>query len=736
MALKIEQYENQETLANQAANIVVAEALACEKQNKTLALIVPTGSTAIPFYKKLVEKWEQGIIDLSNVLFFNMDEYAGLSKDNPNSYYSFMQKHFYQYVLNQPKGVPEAHANIPNFSGSETEIQDATLKYGEKIAEVQASSNFRVVLFGGIGRGPAHIAFNDFTEEFRNISDQDREGLAKGLGTRMVPLDAGTRNANKRFFNGNVKQVPKFAISIGFKEILASDRIIIMANDPSKKEAVQSLIKTKPSYKVPASLLKLAEEKVTIMLSKDCCSQENFDFSPKINSSQAMLWVPSLYKNENAHMEQFIVKPETKTLVIQDDEAWPNEQVLATFLPEETKYLRLSQDDLNKQIRSIEPELIVLPHTSLQFAKMSSLKRLLHDEYITKGKKIQFIRYETDYGIISGNNLLIGLTQAELERQKEALLNHSSQLSRNDFQNIAYEKARDFEVILGAQEHPVPNNSIGVEAFKYYKLKNGSLTYKTQRPNPFSFPWGKKDEIIIVSPHPDDAEIGCGGLIQRLGQLQNSPHVLNVSSGNRASVKLSDLNKHPNPDPELIRQAKASVNANGEITDADLRGKIRQYESSRALAYLANGIKLQALDLEFYTQKSEPSKNDHRRVATELGRGLLNSIRKDGQLVLFVPNPIDAHQTHRTVSRLFLDEVRKLSYQHPKMEMDIVYYQTPWTGRHNLFLYTDHPKASKSKALIGAERISQLGQSALSVTEQNELTKGKKALAFILSDRI
>lgn len=74
--------------------------------------------------------------------------------------------------------------------------------------------------------------------------------------TRVVTLDKGTIEANKRFFDDDIDRVPKKAISIGMQEILGSDRIIIMANDVSKKESIKELFSSNISYNVPASFLK------------------------------------------------------------------------------------------------------------------------------------------------------------------------------------------------------------------------------------------------------------------------------------------------------------------------------------------------------------------------------------------------------------------------------------------------------------------------------------------------
>lgn len=53
-----------------------------------------TGSTPEGMYKRLVEKYKQGEVSFQNVKSFNLDEYVGLEKTNPNSYSYFMKQHF------------------------------------------------------------------------------------------------------------------------------------------------------------------------------------------------------------------------------------------------------------------------------------------------------------------------------------------------------------------------------------------------------------------------------------------------------------------------------------------------------------------------------------------------------------------------------------------------------------------------------------------------------------------
>ena len=57
---------------------------------RPFVLGLPTGSSPLVVYKKLVEFHKAGELSFAHVVTFNMDEYCGLSVDHPQSYHSFM----------------------------------------------------------------------------------------------------------------------------------------------------------------------------------------------------------------------------------------------------------------------------------------------------------------------------------------------------------------------------------------------------------------------------------------------------------------------------------------------------------------------------------------------------------------------------------------------------------------------------------------------------------------------
>ena len=79
------QAKDYKDMSRKAANIISAQVIM--KPNAVLGLA--TGSTPVGAYEQLVEWYNKGDIDFSQVTSVNLDEYKGLSGDNDQSYRYF-----------------------------------------------------------------------------------------------------------------------------------------------------------------------------------------------------------------------------------------------------------------------------------------------------------------------------------------------------------------------------------------------------------------------------------------------------------------------------------------------------------------------------------------------------------------------------------------------------------------------------------------------------------------------
>ena len=195
--------------------------------------------------------------------------------------FSINSDNIFAAIINDRKiskfGLKKSNIHLPDANTKMELVKRNAISYGKKIQAYLDDSQTKVVVFAGIGKDPAHIAFNDFIteKEFKtNISHQQKNTIALQKNTRVVKLSNGTRKANARFFSNKIENVPTHAVTIGFYEILQADNVIVMANGDEKSQAIaKSLLCSEVSYKVPASLLKLYRKEIHYLLDNKAYSQ-------------------------------------------------------------------------------------------------------------------------------------------------------------------------------------------------------------------------------------------------------------------------------------------------------------------------------------------------------------------------------------------------------------------------------------------------------------------------------
>ncbi len=222
---------------------LAAKFIADELRRKpALVLGLATGSTPIGMYQELIRMHKEEGLDFSKVITFNLDEYIGLPKDHPESYHSFMWKHFFQHV-----NIPESQIHIPDGTLPMEDIPAYCEWYEKRIKEV-GGIDIQVL---GIGRD-GHIGFNE-------------PGSSLGSRTRIKTLARETREDNARFFDGNIDAVPKYAITMGVGTIMEARMLLLLASGPNKAEAVKKTVEGPITAMCPASIMQLHPKAVAII---------------------------------------------------------------------------------------------------------------------------------------------------------------------------------------------------------------------------------------------------------------------------------------------------------------------------------------------------------------------------------------------------------------------------------------------------------------------------------------
>ncbi|KAJ1834016.1 Glucosamine-6-phosphate isomerase (Glucosamine-6-phosphate deaminase) (GNPDA) (GlcN6P deaminase) [Coemansia sp. RSA 2711] len=178
---------------------------------------LPTGSSPIGVYKRLVELHNSGELSFKNVVSFNMDEYVGLPRDHPESYHSFMWNHLFKHV-----DIPPENVNILN--GNADDLQAECQRYEAKIQSYGGIELF----MGGIGPD-GHIAFNE-------------PGSSLQSRTRVKTLAYETIIANARFFGGDVAKVPKLALTVGVGTVMDAREVVVIITGANKAIALAKCI--------------------------------------------------------------------------------------------------------------------------------------------------------------------------------------------------------------------------------------------------------------------------------------------------------------------------------------------------------------------------------------------------------------------------------------------------------------------------------------------------------------
>ena len=226
--MKITVYDNERVLARTLA-VQIAATLG---QRPALVLGLATGRTPIRLYHELGTLHAHGQADFSRATTFNLDEFLGLSADDPGSYRAFMQDHLFSRVNLPPDRIHVLDGSAPD-PGAECE------RYETAIA---AAGGIDLQILG-IGTN-GHIGFN---EPARVLESR----------THRVTLRASTRRANAALFGGDAGKVPAHALSMGMATILHARRIVMMATGKSKAKCVERMVNGPIDTRMPASFLQL-----------------------------------------------------------------------------------------------------------------------------------------------------------------------------------------------------------------------------------------------------------------------------------------------------------------------------------------------------------------------------------------------------------------------------------------------------------------------------------------------
>ncbi len=198
-----------------------------------------TGSSPIGAYERLVRQGEEGLLDFSRVRTVNLDEYCGLSGEDPQSYRYFMEEQLFSKI-----NIKKENTHLPDGCAADMEAECA--HYERLVSSLGVDLQLL-----GIGHN-GHIGFNEPAGDFPSK-------------VHRVALAESTIKANSRLF-ARVEDVPTQAVTMGIGTIMKAKKILLIAG-PDKEAILHEALEGPITPQVPASVLQLHPD-VTVIFSR------------------------------------------------------------------------------------------------------------------------------------------------------------------------------------------------------------------------------------------------------------------------------------------------------------------------------------------------------------------------------------------------------------------------------------------------------------------------------------
>ena len=207
--------------------LTAAELVANRMRARTrMRMLLPTGHTPRGLYAALRAHAADGSLPSEHVTVLGLDEYLGLGSDDARSFHVDLDRE----LAGIPIGRREALDGAAPDPGVEAARYEAVL---------DAAPIDLAVL--GLGRD-AHVAFNE-------------PGSSAGAGVHRVALHPSTIAVAAADFGGG-ERVPREALTVGIRTLLAAREILLLVTGPEKAEALRAALQGPIDPGAPASLLR------------------------------------------------------------------------------------------------------------------------------------------------------------------------------------------------------------------------------------------------------------------------------------------------------------------------------------------------------------------------------------------------------------------------------------------------------------------------------------------------
>jgi glucosamine-6-phosphate deaminase len=242
--LSVQVFNTLDDLASDAALEVNTFLRATLKEKGSAAVILATGNSQIQFLKKLVSL--EGV-DWSRVTLFHMDEYLGINQDHKASFRRYLRERVQTLVQSKAFHFINGDVDLP---------LDECDRY-ESLLKAQPID----LCCLGVGEN-GHLAFND-----PPVARFDDQRLIK-----IVKLDHACKMQQvKEGHFPSLEAVPPYAFTLTIPALCSARRMICIAPEKRKADAVRNALKGPVTTACPASFLR-QQKHCALLLDHDSAS--------------------------------------------------------------------------------------------------------------------------------------------------------------------------------------------------------------------------------------------------------------------------------------------------------------------------------------------------------------------------------------------------------------------------------------------------------------------------------
>lgn len=207
------------------------------RRNPKAVIVLPTGHSPLGAYRLFVKKAREEELRLDEITWVQLDEWAGLSADNPSSCGYFLRKELLEPLSIEPSYFIEFHGEAPD-------LEEECKRVSERI---KAAGKISLMMLG-VGKN-GHIGLNE-PENVWHMSVHPVKLSQKSMTHLMLAHEL---------------EKPTQGLTIGMELLFQAEEILLIATGSDKKEAIAFLFKDIVSPHCPVSILKLHANAICVM---------------------------------------------------------------------------------------------------------------------------------------------------------------------------------------------------------------------------------------------------------------------------------------------------------------------------------------------------------------------------------------------------------------------------------------------------------------------------------------